>query len=78
MEKWCKEEINENGDENMVVLTKSAQKLKDKFIEEGKEEGIEIAIYAINMIKNGSSLDDISIATGLSKDQISQLCGSNL
>ena len=77
IEKWCKEEIIANGDNNMVTLTKSAKKLKEKFIEEGREEGIGIAISAIAMIKNGSSIEDTSIATGLSKDQINQLCAPN-
>ena len=73
IEKWCKEEIIANGDDNMVTLTKSAQKLKEKFI----AEGVEIAISAIDMIKNGSSIEDTSTATGLSKDQINQLCALN-
>jgi hypothetical protein len=73
IEKWCKEEIIANGDNNMVTLTKSAQKLKEKFI----AEGVEIAISAIDMIKNGSSIEDTSTATGLSKDQINQLCALN-
>ena len=69
----------------MVTLTKSAQKLKEKFIEEGIEKGIEEGIEegikkvssAMAMIKNGSSIEDISIATGLSKDQINQLYDFN-
>ena len=72
VENWCKEEIKENGDEDMVILTKSAQKLKDKYI----EEGIGMAISAITMINNGSSIEDICKDTGLTKTQINQLCGS--
>ena len=72
VENWCEEGIKENGDENMVVLTKSAQKLKDKFI----EEGIGMAISAIAMNNNGSPIEDICKDTGLTKTQINQLCGS--
>ena len=66
----------------MVVLPRDVQRVYDMLINEGIErgfgqgfeKGIEQGITAVNMIKNGFSLEDASLATGLSKDQIIQLC----
>lgn len=76
MDRWCsKESVGEKGD-NMVVLTPGAKRIKERFIDPAIEQGIEKSIAAVNMVNNGSSLDEVSEATGLSKTQISQLCGS--
>ena len=45
--------------------------LKDEYIKEGKQKG-EIRIIR-NMKANGFTMDDISKATGYSKDQIRKL-----
>ena len=62
----------------MVVLTPGAQKLYERLVNEGIEQGIEqgIDIIAVNMIKEGFSLEDTSRATGLPKAKIAQLCKS--
>lgn len=88
-ENWCCKEVKNNcGGYDMVVFPPSTQKLYDRILAEGmekgmeegigkgREDGVQRAISAVNMVKGGCSLDDASKATGLSKNQISQLCGS--
>jgi hypothetical protein len=77
--KWCYKEVeNSYGGSDMVVLTPGAQKLYERLVNEGIEQGIEqgIDIIAVNMIKEGFSLEDTSRATGLPKAKIAQLCKS--
>ena len=77
--KWCCEEVeNGFGGSDMVVLTPGAQKLYDMLVNEGIEQGIEqgIGMIAVNMVKEGFSLEDASRVTGLSKAQIARLCES--
>lgn len=89
---WFDKDILENnGGDNMAILTKEAQEHidnlltkeeKEKYREEGKEIGKEIGeektmqkvIKAINMIKQGFTIEDTSKATGLTEMQINQLC----
>ena len=74
-ERWCFKQVkNKNGGYEMVKLTPEAQKFVDSFIDTGIEKGI--GITAVNMIKEGFTLDDTSRATGLSKTQINKLCES--
>ena len=47
---------------------------EDRWIKQGIEQGIDI--IAVNMIKEGFSLEDTSRATGLPKAKIAQLCKS--
>ena len=73
--KWCCEEVeNGFGGSDMVVLTPGAQKLYDMLVNEGIEQGI--GMIAVNMVKEGFSLEDASRVTGLSKAQIARLCES--
>ena len=85
---WFDKEIMENnGGNNMAILTKEAQEHidnlltkeeKEKYREEGKEigeeKGIEKVIKAMNMIKKGFTMEDTIKATGLTEMQINQLC----
>ena len=71
--KWCPQGFLDDEGDDMVVLTPEAKRIKEKLM----EEGIGKAIYAVNMVNGGSSLDDASKATGLSKTQIAQLCPSS-
>ena len=72
----------------MVVMPLSTQRVFDRILAEGREEGrvegrvegreigVQSAISALDMIRSGSSLEEVSKATGLSKAQISQLSDS--
>ena len=85
---WCKEVKNDNGGSDMVVMPLSTQRVFDRILAEGREEGrvegreegreigVQSAISALDMIRSGSSLEEVSKATGLSKAQISQLSDS--
>ena len=65
---YFKEEVNNNGGADMVVLPPDVQEFKDRLIEQ--------AISAVEMVNDSFSLDEVSEATGLSKDKINRLCGS--
>ncbi len=58
------------GGNGMVVLTPEAKKLKEGLF----NQGIEKSFIAIDMIKKGADLEEVSKATGLTKIQINQLC----
>ena len=79
IEKWCKREfMDDEGGSDMAVLTPGAKEIKEKIYEQGKGEGtgegFKKSLKAIDMIKKGSSLEDISKETGLTKIQLNQLC----
>ena len=57
----------------MVVLTPGAQKVYDSLIEQGAEQKERLIVS--NMLSNGLSCDEVSKFTGLSVNEINQLCG---
>ena len=62
----------------MVVLTPSAKKLKERFMEEGREElrqeniNLKKSILS-NILSNNYSLDETSKLTGLSVEEITEI-----
>ena len=76
---WCYKEVKNNcGGSDMVVLTPSAKKLKERFMEEGREElrqeniNLKKSILS-NILSNNYSLDETSKLTGLSVEEITEI-----
>ncbi len=55
-------------------IEKGIEKRIEKGIEIGEEKTMQKVIKAINMIKQGFTIEDTSKATGLTEMQINQLC----
>ena len=59
-----------------IILKQTQEKGIEKGINIGEEKGIEKVLRAMNMIKQGFTIEDTIKATGLTEIQIDQLCSS--